>query len=172
MAGAVYAGSEVQKTHCYRLDAFDAADASALAYVEEGRLRMVRPWPVGDTRPTCPSHGYQRMERWPRVEIVMSHAGASAFMVEALLAHSLATGDPVDGIVVAGTGNGTVHEELEGALLRAQARGVVVWRSTRCSRGQVLPTDKDALHAAIGLSPVKARIAMLLQMLEQQAAAG
>lgn len=172
MAGAVYAGSEVQKTHCYRLDAFDAADASAVAYVEEGMLRLVRPWPLGDTPSLCPAHAYQDVERWPRVEIVFSHAGTSGFMVDALLAHAESKGEPLDGIIVAGTGNGTVHHDLEAALLRAQARGVVIQRSTRCGRGKVLPTSKDVLPDAMGLSPVKARIAMMLQLMEQRRAGG
>ena len=170
MAGAVVAGSEVQKRHCYRLDAFDAGDGCALGFVEEGRLRMVRPWPAGGSEASCPLRAYGRTERWPRVEIVMSHAGAGGCMVDALLAHAGAGDDPLEGIVVAGTGNGTVHQDLEAALLRARARGVAVVRSTRCSGGQVLPTDKDVLPDAQGLSPVKARIAMMLQLMEQRSA--
>ena len=167
MAGAVYAGSEVQKAHCYRLDAFDAGDAGALGYVEEGRLRMVRAWPSGNGAVPHPLRAYRQATRWPRVEIVMSYAGADGCVVDALLEHAHATGEALDGIVVAGTGNGTVHQDLEAALLRARARGVVVVRSTRCSKGRVLSTEKDTLPDAEGLSPVKARIAMMLRMMEQ-----
>ena len=70
--------------------------------------------------------------RWPRVEIVMSHAGAGGAVVDALVAQG------VDGLVVAATGNGTVHHELEAALREAQARGVKVVRATRCAQGRVL----------------------------------
>ena len=77
---------------------------------------------------------------------------------------------PLDGIVVAGTGNGTVHEALLPALLRAQAQGVAVLRSTRCCQGRVLPTRNDVLPHSDGLSPVKARIAMMLGMMADRAA--
>jgi L-asparaginase len=67
--------------------------------------------------------------------------------------------------VVAATGNGTLHHVLESALLRAQAAGVKVVRSTRCPEGQVLPKPGDALPDSRGLSPVKARISMVLDLL-------
>ena len=106
---------------------------------------------------------------WPRVEIIMSHAGASASLVEGLLAHGLASRDPVRGIVVAGTGNGGLHEVLESALLRAQADGVRVVRATRCTAGRVLAGANDSIPDSAGLSPVKARIALMLRLM---AAAG
>ncbi len=53
----------------------------------------------------------------PRVEILMNHAGAGGAIVQALQAQG------VQGLVVAGTGNGSLHHELEAALLKAQAAG-------------------------------------------------
>jgi L-asparaginase len=101
-----------------------------------------------------------RCSTWPRVELVFSHAGASGAIVDALVQGG------VHGLVVAATGNGTVHAALEAALLRAQAAGVRVLRATRCSEGQMLPRPGDALPAATGLSPVKARITLLLDLLQ------
>ena len=69
------------------------------------------------------------------------------------------------GLVVAATGNGTLHAELEAALLDAQRQGVKVLRSTRCCSGRVLAADSDALPAADDLIPVKARVELLLQLL-------
>jgi len=96
---------------------------------------------------------------WPRVEIVNSHAGASAALVDALVAQGL------EGIVVAATGNGTVHQALLGGLLRAQAAGVRVMRASRCAEGRVMPLRDEPLAGAGGLSPVKARIALQLELL-------
>lgn len=165
MAGRVFSGADVQKVHGYRLDAFESRDAGPIAYVEEGQVRAVQPWPASDAGTPGGVALARAASGWPRVEIVTSHACTSAFVVDALLAHADATGDRLHGIVVAGTGNGTVHQALEGALLRAQARGVVVQRSTRCSEGQVLPTRHDVFPDAAGLSPVKARIALMLAMM-------
>jgi L-asparaginase len=98
--------------------------------------------------------------RWPRVEIVVSHAGAGRAVVDTLAAHG------VEGLVVAATGNGTVHHELEAALREAQAAGIKVLRATRCPQGRVLGLDGDELPHAQGLSPVKARIALILELLK------
>jgi L-asparaginase len=94
------------------------------------------------------------------VEIVLSHAGASGSMVDLLVR------DGVHGLVVACTGNGTVHYALEQALLRAQAAGVRVVRATRCGEGQVLPKRGDTMPHSQGLSPVKARISLMLELLQ------
>ena len=96
---------------------------------------------------------------WPWVEIVMNHAGASGRAVDALVREG------VQGLVVACTGNGTIHHDLEAALVRAQNAGVRVVRSTRCAEGQVLPKPGDVLPVSQGLSPVKARVALMLDLL-------
>ena len=155
IAGRVWAGAELRKVHSYRLDAFDAGDAGALAAVEEGRLRWWRRAPRADAL------GLPLIARdaasWPRVEVVFNHAGAGGGVVDALVAQRVA------GIVAAGTGNGTLHRELEAALLRAQAAGVRMLRSTRCAAGPVL--GEGTLPSAGTLSPWQARVELLLQLL-------
>ena len=96
---------------------------------------------------------------WPDVQIVTSHAGADGRLVDLLVQVG------VQGLVVACTGNGTIHHDLEAALLRAQNAGVRVVRSTRCAEGQVLPKPGGVLPASQGLSPVKARVALMLDLL-------
>jgi L-asparaginase len=73
--------------------------------------------------------------------------------------------DGVAGLVVAGTGNGTVSHALEAGLLEAQQHGVAVRRASRCAQGRVLALPSDRLPAAVGLSPVKARIALMLELM-------
>jgi L-asparaginase len=163
-AGVLHGALEVQKVHPYRLNAFDSGDAGSLGYVEEGRVRQVRNWPVGHVKiDTDAIKKIANVEKLPRVEIVMSHAGAGGALVDALMAPGIA--EPVQGLVVACTGNGTVHYELEAALLKAQATGVSVVRSTRCAYGQVLPVPGQLLPDSHGLSPVKARVALMLALL-------
>jgi L-asparaginase len=155
VAGRVWAGAEVRKVHSYRTDAFAAGDAGPLAAVEEGRLRWWREAPRGDALGLA--HIARDAAQWPRVEIVMSHAGANGLLVDALVAQG------VRGIVAAGTGNGTLHRDLEAALLRAQAAGVLVLRSTRCAAGPVI--GSALLRSADALSPVQARVELMLQLL-------
>ncbi|MEY2802201.1 MAG: hypothetical protein RL513_1786 [Pseudomonadota bacterium] len=165
-AGVVHTARDVAKEHPYRLDAFTSGEAGALGMVEEGRLRLLREWPVPAAGAAAARYAQavSRATRWPRVEIVLNHAGATGALVQALVAQG------VDGLVAAGTGNGTLGATLQAALLEARAQGVAVVRSTRCARGQVLPHAGDLLPDSGGLPPVKARVALMLDLLAGRAA--
>ena len=159
-AGEIHAADDVAKTNTWRLDAFSSGEAGPIGQIGPNGLRLTRNWPeprVG--RASSAIEKIASAARWPRVEIVMNYAGAGAGVVQALVAQG------IDGIVAAGTGNGTLHAELEAALLQAQAGGVRVLRSTRCATGPVLPHAGDVLPDAGGLSPVKARVVLLLDLL-------
>jgi len=98
-------------------------------------------------------------DAWPWVEIVTSTAGARPAAVDALVAAG------VQGLVVACTGNGSVHQALQQALQRAQDRGVRVWRSTRCEQGQIVQAQGEEDPLVSPLSPLKARISLMLELL-------
>lgn len=156
-ASTIYGAEEVQKIHPFRLNAFSAGDAGPIGFVEQGRLRLLRGWPRGQALALLAGLADSA---WPRVEIVMSYAGADGTAVRALLKAG------VQGLVVAATGNGTVHQDLEAALVLAVRQGVQVLRATRCAEGRLLPGVSDALPAAPGLTPVKARIALMLALMQ------
>ena len=160
-AGTVHSGVDVQKVHTYRLDAFASGDAGPIGYVEEGAVRRVRAWPAA--LPSGNAKALNTSGPWPRVEIVMSHAGASGAIIDALVREGAQ--DPVRGLVLATTGNGTVHHELEAAALKAQSAGIAVLRATRCANGRILPKADDQLRDAGALTPVKARITLMLELL-------
>ncbi|MDO8250133.1 MAG: asparaginase [Rhodoferax sp.] len=174
-AGALHGAVEVQKIHPYRVDAFNSGDAGPLGYIEEGRVRLVRNWPLATVVIAQDAiEKIAKVDHWPRVEIVMNYAGASGAIVEALVSpvspdsqngaqHSDV--EPLRGLVVAATGNGTVHRDLEAALLRAQAAGVKIVLATRCASGRVLPTPASVFPDSQGLSPVKARVALMLALM-------
>jgi L-asparaginase len=157
LAGRVHAGADLRKLHGYSLDAFSSGDAGVLALLEDGALRCFRPWP------SAPLHAASAQLRdaalWPRVDIVTSHAGAQGRTLDALVASG------ARGVVIAGTGNGSVHADLLTAARRAQAAGVRVWRSSRCVLGGVVGEPSDALHSAGTLTPVQARIELMLDLM-------
>jgi len=161
-AGVVHSALDVRKRHPYRLDAFDSGDAGPLGYVEETEVRWVR-----QLSEPCRSEFVSmltlthilKVTRLPRVDIITSHAEADGRVVDLLVQ------DGVQGLVVAGTGNGTLHRVLATALVQAQARGVRVVRATRCPDGQVLAHREDLFPDSLGLSPVKARLALMLALL-------
>ncbi|ABM37229.1 asparaginase [Polaromonas naphthalenivorans] len=160
-AGTIHNALDVQKMHSYKLDAFSSGDAGPIGYVEEGSLRLVRNWPVVQVE--YASLAIENIAIWPRVEIIMNYVGASDALVQALVDQG------VRGLVVAATGNGTLHHALQAGLLKAQAAGVRVVRSTRCVDGRVLPLPGDAIADSKGLSPVKARVALMLDLLAEDA---
>ncbi len=158
-AGTLHTARDVAKVHPFRLDAFSSGEAGPLGVMEAGRVRLMREWPGSDAAAAGRAHAVAQDGRWPRVEIVLNHAGATGALVQALLAQG------VDGLVAAGTGNGTLSASLQAALLHARSQGVPVVRATRCAEGQVLPHTGDRLPDSGGLSPVKARIALMLDLL-------
>ena len=181
MAGRVWAGAEVRKLHSYRTEAFGTADAGPLGQVVEGRLQRFRPWPEAgadawaqgpgpavdavpvQATPPRALHLPESAEAWPWVEIVTSHAGAGPRAVQALVSAG------VQGLVVAGTGNGTVHQDLEAALLKAVSQGVPVLRATRCAAGGIVPGGADTLPSAGWLTPAQARVELTLRLLQASA---
>ncbi|WP_088279448.1 asparaginase [Ideonella sp. A 288] len=163
VAGNVHGPADVRKVHPYRTDAFSSGDAGPLARVEEGHLRQHRDWPDG------PAMGLGRLAvdpaEWPWVEVVTSHAGARGGGIDALVAAG------VRGLVVACTGNGTVHHAVDAALQRATHAGVLVWRCTRCAGG-VLVGDPALLSPAAAMSPWQARVEMMLGLMGEPPAGG
>ncbi len=181
-AGQVHGPLEVQKVNPRRLDAFASGEAGPLARIAQGRVERLQPWPVVPAAQPLPAEfmafsppgGGGLARPWPWVEIVVSNAGATGAAVDALVASG------VQGLVVAATGNGTVHQALQLALQRAQLAGVPVLRSSRCiwgnlgdlgDWGSLQPSAGEVLEAAPGLSPVKARIALILRLMRLPPAA-
>ncbi|MBA4176085.1 MAG: asparaginase [Leptothrix sp. (in: Bacteria)] len=171
LGGVVHAGASLRKVHGYRVDAFSAGDAGPVALLEDGRVRTLRPWPAGALHDAV-ARAPQRLREptgWPAVDIVTSHAGARAAVIDALVAAG------ARGLVIAGTGNGSVHAELRAAAQRARAAGVVVRRASRCLLGGVVASDAgeggatgnaaDLLPDAGVLTPVQARVELLLDLL-------
>lgn len=167
-AGTVHAAQYVQKTHPYRLAAFDSGEAGPLGLVEEGVVRWLHPCPHLDGAGVPFPMDRLQKPVWPRVDIVLSHACANGAMVRALTRAPQPCDDAVCGIVVAGTGNGTIHQDLEDALLAAQAQGIRVVRSSRCSLGTIVqgPYPRaGGIARAAAPTPVKARIALMLDLM-------
>ncbi len=163
-AGTLHSAEAVQKVHTYRLDAFGSGDAGPLGHVENGRLFLHQNWPVTHASPAL--HAMKIIAKQePRVEMVMSHAGCRGAMVDALLQPS---STPLRGLVVAGTGNGTLHHELEAALRRATTAGVKVLIASRCPQGRVVATRYSEFAIAETLSPVKARVALMVALMAEQ----
>jgi L-asparaginase len=169
-AGVIHSAVDVQKVHNYRLDAFSSGDAGVLGYVKEGKLDIYRKYEINSrlARVFIDSAAIKnivKMTSLPRVEIVLNHSGATGAIVDALLAQrKTAKSNKLAGIVIAATGNGTISKELEIALQKAESTGVTVWRSTRCAFGTLVGKAEAQFGDCGGLTPVKARVALMLRL--------
>jgi len=158
-AGRIHSARAVQKIHPYRLDAFSSGDVGPLGWVEQGQVRWSSACHVAEPHP----HAHQALSLsaadWPWVAVLHSHAGADARQVSALV------GAGAKGLLVAGTGNGTVHHKLLTSLAQAQAHGVAVRLTTRCAEGQLVGLSAALQIAPGGLSVYKARVSLMLDLM-------
>ena len=166
--GRAWSGAQVRKAHSHDLDAFDGGGAEPLLrWPVDGpeRHRVAdADWPA--VWPACGAKGWACLNAEPpRVEMVCSHADADGWVVRAMLSCATTTERPLRGIVVAGTGHGTVHHGLVEALREATRQGVTVWRSSRVGRGGVLVRDGDEWPAVPHLTAAQARVALALSLI-------
>lgn len=146
-ANQVHAGQAVQKSHSQQRNPFTSQ--IGITYPQALRVPSVAQ--------------VLACQHWPRVDVVQNHTGADGRLVRSLMAH-----DAPQGWVVSGTGNGTLHHDLEAALLEAQKQGAHVLRASRCAQGGVQSREADVLPHAGALTAVQARVALLLHLIAQQ----
>lgn len=162
-AGRIHSARTVQKVHPYRLDAFSSGEGGPLGWIEQGQVRWSGLGDAGQVLAQAHAHAPKARALppadWPWVEVLHSHAGADPRRVSALVAAG------VKGLVVAGTGNGTVHQGLLAPLLQAQASGVAVRLTTRCAQGQIVGQPAALQTALPGLNAYKARVSLLLDLM-------
>ena len=164
--GEVHAAQHVRKVHPYRVNAFSSGAQGPAAWVEEGRVRWVECGVACRTATHSAGNWLLAPDQWPWVEIVTSTASARPAAVDAMAAAG------VRGLVVACTGNGSVHQALQQALQIASERGVRVWRTTRCEQGEIVLADGEVDDCVSSLSPVKARISLMLQLMGKECNCG
>ncbi|SAL66364.1 L-asparaginase II [Caballeronia choica] len=155
----IHSARDVTKTSTYAVDAFRSPEVGALGWVQDGRVEFQR---AVVRRHTAQSQ-FDLEAALPSVEIVASYAGASRAAIDAFVAAG------VKGLVIAGTGNGSVHATLQQALADAIGKGVAVVRSSRVSSGHVMrngaaPDDALGSVSAGTLNPYKARVLLMLAL--------
>ena len=155
----IHCARDVTKVSTYAVDAFQSPEVGALGWVQDARVEFQR----HALRPHTADTPFSADGPWPHVEIVVSYAGVSRIAVDALVAAG------VRGIVVAGTGNGSIHAALQQALAEAAAKGVAVVRASRVGSGHVMHNgaakdDVLGFISAGSLNPYKARVLLALAL--------
>ena len=155
----IFDARDVMKLSTTKTNAFGSPNTGPVGQAYDGRVeyyskseREVKPArPVTITADT----------KFPRVDIVYMYADAPPDMIDMLV------GKKVDGIVIAGVGNGNFNKAYTDAVKRAVAAGVVVCRASRTPSGRVVLHDEindDELGTIVSddLTPQKARILLML----------
>ncbi|CAE6784304.1 L-asparaginase 2 [Paraburkholderia domus] len=159
---------DVTKAASFELGAFESPGFGPVARVEaDARITWRRgAWPARAAENAAPWFDRAIVESdeamtMPRVNIVMSYAGADGVAVDALVAAGSA------GIVSAGLVPGRPAAGEIAAYRHAVEAGVVVVQSSRAARGVVPPQaflQRDGIVAGGDLAPVKLRIALMLAL--------
>lgn len=169
LGGLIHDAAHVRKLHPTEVTgAFGSGCAQPIGVLAgESGSRVVR-WhktPL-DGLATIPRLTHLSIESlaqpWPWVEILHSHGGSSADLMGLLCQQG------VQGIVIAGTGNGTIHVRLEEGLKKAREQGVAIRKTTQLRQasigGEIIDNDAEAL----ALTAPQARVLLQLQLLATQ----
>ena len=158
---------DMTKTHPTNVATFRGTDLGMIGSIAGGRIEFI----AAPTKRHTSRSPFKRSEveqyvadkgALPRVDIVYSHTDDDGVMVRAALASG------AKGIVHAGTGNGSIHDQTEPALFEAARSGTVVVRASRTGSGSTvegLACWQDAGFVPAGsLNPQKARVLLQLAL--------
>jgi L-asparaginase len=162
MNDQVFGPDRAAKAHTSRTDAFVARDGTPLAEVVDGRPRWrTPPAQAAASRPSLAAALDPLPATLPRVDLVAQHVDADPGVVDWLVSRG------ARGLVLAGTGHGTMPDGMRDALSRAADAGVLVVRASRLPAGPVIrgagvDDDRWGFVPAGWLSPHKARLVTAL----------
>ncbi len=161
----IHSPKDVSKMNTTSVGSFSSPIKGIMGGVFYGRLGFFR---TPTTRFGLTSEfSVEGVEELPRVDIIYACADMSPDLVAMLVDAG------AKGIVIAGVGNGNMNQSSLGAAKRASEKGVVVVKSRKAATGWVLRDNefKDEDYGTIAahdLSPVKARILLMLALLKER----
>ena len=142
------------KTHALNVETFKSPNSGDMGYILDGNVFFNYTPFQPHTRKSV--FNIDRIESLPKVDILYSYANdGSGIAAKALFKAG------TKGIVVAGTGAGSIHKYQKEVLKNLMQQGLVVVQSSRVGSGIVLANSDDSKLGFIGahdLNPQKARI--------------
>ena len=159
----IFDGREVTKMSTTFTNAFGSPNTGPIGHAYDGKVEYYAN-AVREVNPKSPVV-IKADTKLPRVDIVYMYADAPSDMIDMLVAKK------VDGIVIAGVGNGNFNKTYMDAVKRAVAAGVIVCRASRTPSGRVVlhdEIDDEKLGTIVSddLNPQKARILLMLALLK------
>jgi L-asparaginase len=155
----IFDGREVTKLSTTFTNAFGSPNTGPIGHAYDGKVEYYAN-AVRERDPKSPVI-ITADTKLPRVDIVYMYADALSDQIDFLISKK------VDGIVVAGVGNGNFNKAFMEGVKRAVAAGIIVCRASRTSSGRVVLHDEindDELGTIVSddLNPQKARILLML----------
>lgn len=150
----------VVKTHSLNIDAFSSPDFGDLGYIVDGKVFFYNNVTKAHTK-NAP-FDVSKLTSLPKVDILYSYSNdGSGVAAKALFEHG------TKGIVVAGSGAGSIHKNQKDVLKELLKKGLKVVVSSRIQSGSVVVSQEDqnlGFICAQDLNPQKARILLLLAL--------
>lgn len=150
----------VVKTHSLNVDAFSSPDFGDLGYIVDGKVFFYNNVTKAHTK-NAP-FDVSKLTSLPKVDILYSYSNdGSGVAAKALFEHG------TKGIVVAGSGAGSIHEDQKNTLKELIKQGLDVVVSSRVAAGRVAVSDADkklGFISAEDLNPQKARVLLMLAL--------
>jgi len=155
----VLAARHVTKTHTSQVDTFGAADLGCLGQIHDGRVDLF----LAPTRLHTLDTDFtlSGLKKLPAVDIIYDHQDAGLHLYEA----SIQAG--TQGIVIAGSGNGSLSPQADKGARLAMRHHIVCARGSRTGAGVVSRLEKDRKRGWVStdsLNPQKARILLMLAL--------
>jgi L-asparaginase len=155
----IFDAREVMKLSTTKVNAFGSPNSGPVGQVYDGKVEYYST-SVREVNEKTPFK-VTADTKLPRVDIVYMYADAPSDQIDMLIDKK------VDGIVIAGVGNGNFNKAYMDAVKRAIKAGVVVCRASRTPSGRVVLEDEindDEVGTIVSddLTPQKARILLML----------
>ncbi len=150
----------VVKTHSLNVDAFSSPDFGDLGYIVDGKVFFYNNVTKAHTKNV--PFDVSKLTSLPKVDILYSYSNdGSGVAAKALFEHG------TKGIVVAGSGAGSIHKNQKDVLKELLKKGLKVVVSSRVVAGCVAVSDSDeklGFISAEDLNPQKARVLLILAL--------
>ncbi len=159
----IFDAKNVVKINTTNVNAFGSPNAGAIGHVYDSKVTFTTQ-NVNSKNNFIP-FDISKKDSLPKVEIVYAYAGASDAAINAFINNSS------DGIIIAGTGNGSFNKTILASVKNAVQKSIIVVRSTRVFSGAVTTQylgafDDEKLGTIVSdvLNPQKARILLMLAL--------
>ncbi len=160
MNDKIQSARAVVKTHTLNVDAFSSPDFGDMGYIVDGKVYFYNNVAKAHTKKT--PFDVKNLKELPKVDILYSYSNdGSGVAAKALFENG------TKGIVVAGSGAGSIHEAQKEVLKELLDKGLKVAVSSRVVAGRVAVSEADkklGFISAEDLNPQKARVLLMLAL--------